>query len=150
MTARQIIHKDFRVALFLCAVSKVTLQLKRRRFIRIIRKASAVNHILPLIYILKVVPRETLFILGYHYWKYFADYVGLRDESQNWEQSDNPAEKFLKAFSEMEHSTIGKLIEASEKTAGLSLFVSELKNKFSEANQSGRVENLAPNGSTWV
>ena len=101
-------------------------------------------------YILKVIPRNTHFILGYHYWKYFADYVGLRDESQNWEQSDNPAEKFLQAFSEKEHSTIGKLIEASEKTAGLSLFVSELKNKFSEANQSGSVENLAPNGSTWV
>ncbi|CAH3171698.1 unnamed protein product [Porites lobata] len=87
---------------------------------------------------------------GYHYWKYFTDYLGLRDESQNWEQSENPGEKFLEAFSEKEHSTIGKLIEASEKTAGLPLFVNELKNRFSEANQSGRVENLAPNGSTWV
>ena len=99
---------------------------------------------------LKNVPRDTVFILGYHYWKYFADYLGLRDESQNWEQSENPGKKFLEAFSEKEHSTIGKLIEASEKTAGLPLFVNELKNRFSEANQSGRVENLAPNGSTWV
>ena len=49
-----------------------------------------------------------------------------------------------------EHSTIGKLIEACGEEAGLTLLVSELKKKFSAANQSGSVENLAPNGSTWV
>ena len=49
-----------------------------------------------------------------------------------------------------EHGTIGKLIEASEEEAGLSLFVSELKKKFSAANQSGSVENLATNGCTGL
>ena len=92
----------------------------------------------------------TLFILGYHYWKFVADHVGLKEEKKNWEQSDNPAEKFLHAFSVKEHSTIGKLMEACGEEAGLTLFVSELKNKFSAANQSGSFENLAPNGSTWV
>ncbi|CAH3171705.1 unnamed protein product, partial [Porites lobata] len=87
---------------------------------------------------------------GYHYWKFVADHVGLKEEKKNWEQSDNPAEKFLHAFSVKEHSTIGKLIEACGEEAGLTLLVSELKKKFSAANQSGSVENLAPNGSTWV
>ncbi|XP_073229153.1 uncharacterized protein [Porites lutea] len=87
---------------------------------------------------------------GYHYWKFVADHVGLKEEKKNWEQSDNPAEKFLHAFSVKEHSTIGKLIEACGEEAGLTLLVGELKKRFSAANQSGSDENLAPNGSTWV
>ena len=115
-------------------------------FIHIIQKSFALNQDSSYLNTLSC----TLFILGYHYWKFVADHVGLEEEKQNWELSDNPAEKFLDAFSVKKHSTIGKLIEACEEAAGLTLFVSELKNKFSAANQSGSVETLAPNGSKLV
>ena len=128
-----------------CAVSKVSVQLKRFH-----SHYSKVFCTQPRFLVYLNTLSCTIFILGYHYWKFVADHVGLKEEKKNWEQSDNPAEKFLHAFSVKEHSSIGKLIEACGEEAGLTLLVSELKKKFSAANQSGSVENLAPNGSTWV
>ena len=130
----------------LCAVSKVSVQLKRFHSHYISKVFCTQPRFLVYLNTLS----STLFILGYHYWKFVADHVGLKEEKKNWEQSDNPAEKFLHAFSVKEHSTIGKLIEACGEEAGLTLLVSELKRKFSAANQSESLENLAPNGSTWV
>ena len=70
--------------------------------------------------------------------------LGLKDRCRQWRGRGvrNPTENLLTAFAEKRESTIRKLIEASEE-AGLTLFASELENRFSpKDNQSGSEENV--------
>ena len=68
----------------------------------------------------------------------------MKDRCRQWRRSGvrNPTDNLLTAFAEKRESTIRKLIEASEE-AGLTLFASELENRFSpKHNQSGSEENV--------
>ena len=70
--------------------------------------------------------------------------LGLKDRCRQWRGRGvrNPTDNLLTAFAEKRESTIRKLIEASEE-AGLTLFASELENRFSpKDNQSGSEENV--------
>ena len=68
----------------------------------------------------------------------------MKDRCRQWRGRGvcNPTDNLLTAFAEKRESTIRKLIEASEE-AGLTLFASELENRFSpKDNQSGSGENV--------
>ena len=83
------------------------------------------------------------FILGYYHYQLVSEKLGFKQEEiRQWSRFDNPAEKFLAAFGEMENGTILMLIDAS-KQVRLTLFASKLKEKFSQ-------ENVAGGGQTWV
>ena len=83
------------------------------------------------------------FILGYYYYQLVSEKLGFKQEEiRQWSRFDNPAEKFLAAFGEMENGTILMLIDAS-KQVRLTLFASKLEEKFSQ-------ENVAVEGQTWV
>lgn len=84
-----------------------------------------------------------VFHLGFSYWLKVGENLGLKNRCRQWlRRVVNPTDNLLKAFAEKRESTIRKLIEASEK-AGLTLFASELENRFSpKDNQSGSEENV--------
>ena len=83
------------------------------------------------------------FILGYYHYQLVSEKLGFKQEEiRQWSRFDNPAEKFLAAFGEMENGTILMLIEAS-KQVRLTLFASQLEEIFSQ-------ENVAGEGKTWV
>lgn len=68
----------------------------------------------------------------------------MKDRCRQWQGRGvrNPTDNLLTAFAEKRESTIRKLIEASDKS-GLTLFASELENRFSpKDNQSGSEENV--------
>ena len=89
------------------------------------------------------------FNLGYYHYQLVSEKLGfLQEDIRQWSRFDNPAEKFLAAFGEMEHGTILKLIEAS-KQVGLTLFATKLEEKFSQANHYSE-ENMAGKRQTWV
>ena len=76
------------------------------------------------------------FNLGYYHYQSVSEKLGFKqDEIRQWSQfADNPAEKFLAAFGEMKNGTILMLIDASTKVE-LTLFASELEEKFSQERQ---------------
>ena len=83
------------------------------------------------------------FILGYYHYQLVSEKLEFKQEEiRQWSRFDNPAEKFLAAFGEMENGTILMLIDAS-KQVRLTLFASKLEEKFSQ-------ENVAVEGQTWV
>ena len=83
------------------------------------------------------------FILGYYHYQLVSEKLEFKQEEiRQWSRFDNPAEKFLAAFGEMENGTILMLIDAS-KQVRLTLFASKLEEKFSQ-------ENVAGEGQTWV
>ena len=76
------------------------------------------------------------FNLGYYHYQSVSEKLGFKqDEIRQWSQfADNPAEKFLAAFGEMKNGTILMLIDAAKKVE-LTLFASELEEKFSQERQ---------------
>ena len=83
------------------------------------------------------------FILGYYHYQLVSEKLEFKQEEiRQWSRFDNPAEKFLAAFGEMENGTIAMLIDAS-KQVELTLFANKLEEKFSQ-------ENVAGARQTWV
>ncbi|CAH3171704.1 unnamed protein product, partial [Porites lobata] len=88
------------------------------------------------------ISRKFSVVCYYHYQLVSEKLEFKQEEIRQWSRFDNPAEKFLAAFGEMENGTILMLIDAS-KQVRLTLFASKLEEKFSQ-------ENVAGEGQTWV
>lgn len=65
-------------------------------------------------------------IAGYFYWHIVAEKLDLGAECRAWEAVDNPTEKLLSAYGELEGSTMRNLVSAIRK-AGLTHFANEVK-----------------------
>ena len=77
-------------------------------------------------------------IIGYFYWQITAGKLGFRADCETWKNSENPAEKFLRAYGEKEGSTVRKLVDViRDPEIDLTQIASEIETQFSPPQAQG-------------